>query len=78
MDMTEAPSEIPTRPRRGSWHEKAREMRASGLAYYEIGKRLGVSGPAVYFALNPERRHLTKKREKAEALSRAADQAAKV
>lgn len=51
------------KPKRGSWHEQARQMRATGLSYYEIGYRLGVSGPAVYFAINPGRRWKGKKAE---------------
>ena len=56
MNMTETKSEQVKKPARGSWHGQAREMRATGLAYHEIGRRLGVSGPAVYFALNPGKR----------------------
>lgn len=44
------------RPQRGSWHETAKQMRSEGMTYHEIGKRLGVSGPAVYFAINPHKR----------------------
>lgn len=59
FDMTDA---SPAKPPRGSWHEKAREMRdQQNLTYSEIGYRLGVSGPAVYFALNPGRRKGRKK-----------------
>jgi hypothetical protein len=54
--MTEVAAETPKKPRRGSWHALAKEMRAAGLAYHEIGRRIGVSGPAVYFALNPGKR----------------------
>jgi hypothetical protein len=60
MDRTE--TEQPQKPVRGSWHEQAREMRAAGLAYHEIGRRLGVSGPAAYFALNPGKRWRGKKK----------------
>lgn len=59
--MSETETEHTGKPIRGSWHEKAREMRASGLTYHEIGNRLGVSGPAVYFALNPGKRSRKKK-----------------
>lgn len=55
--MTETEAEQMPKPARGSWHEQARAMReATNLSYHEIGRRLGVSGPAVYFALNPGRR----------------------
>lgn len=59
--MTDTEPEQNTKPARGAWHAQAREMRATGMAYHEIGRRLGVSGPAVYFALNPERRSRKKK-----------------
>jgi hypothetical protein len=59
--MDKAEIEQPQKPVRGSWHEQAREMRAAGLAYHEIGRRLGVSGPACYFALNPGKRWRKKK-----------------
>lgn len=55
--MSDTPVRPTSKPPRGSWHEQARVMRAElGLTYDEIGYRLGVSGPAVYFALNPGRR----------------------
>ena len=60
-------SEAPQKPRRGAWHEQAREMRAAGLSYDEIGFRLGVSGTAVYFAINPGKRWKGKKKTGAEA-----------
>jgi hypothetical protein len=60
--MDKAEIEQPQKPVRGSWHEQAREMRAAGLAYHEIGRRLGVSGPACYFALNPGKRWKGKKK----------------
>lgn len=44
------------RPPRGTWHELAKKMRSEGITYHEIGRRLGVSGPAVYFAINPHKR----------------------
>ena len=59
--MNDTSDEQIKKPARGSWHAQAREMRASGLAYHEIGRRLGVSGPAVYFALNPGKRWRKKK-----------------
>ena len=38
-------------------------MRATlGLSYDEIGYRIGVSGVAVYFAINPHRRWQGKKK----------------
>jgi DNA-binding CsgD family transcriptional regulator len=40
-------------------------MRQQGLSYDEIGYRLGVSGTAVYFALNPGRRWKGKKKTEA-------------
>lgn len=58
-------TEAPQKPRRGAWHEQAREMRATGLSYDEIGYRLGVSGVAVYFAINPNRRWKGKKKTEA-------------
>ena len=58
-------SEAPPKPRRGTWHDQAREMRQQGLSYDEIGYRLGVSGTAVYFALNPGRRWKGKKKTEA-------------
>lgn len=60
--VTGMDTETPTKPRRGAWHDKARELRAAGLSYHEIGSRLNVSGPAVYFALNPGRRWKGKKK----------------
>lgn len=60
-------SEAPQKPRRGAWHEQAREMRAAGLSYDEIGYRLGVSGVAVYFVINPHKRWKGKKKTEAEA-----------
>jgi hypothetical protein len=56
------------RPPRGSWHEIAKKMRDEGLTYHEIGRRLGVSGPAVYFCINPHKRWF-KKNKGAEAPS---------
>jgi len=44
-------------------------LRAYGLAYHEIGRRLGVSGPAVYFALNPGKRWRKKKGAEAPSVS---------
>jgi hypothetical protein len=46
---------VPQYPR-GSWYGIAKEMRDAGMAYAEIGRRLGYSGPAVYFALHPHKR----------------------
>ena len=60
-------TEAPPKPRRGAWHDQAREMRAAGLSYDEIGSRLGVSGVAVYFAINPHKRWQGKPKKKAEA-----------
>lgn len=57
------------KPPRGAWHDQAREMRAAGLSYHEIGFRLGVSGTAVYFVINPGKRWKGKK--KAEAVAPA-------
>jgi hypothetical protein len=59
--MTEAPSE-PT----GSWHHEAREMRQSGATYTEIARKFSVSVPAAYFAVNPHKRHPTKRKLKAQ------------
>jgi hypothetical protein len=59
--MDKAEIEQPKKPPRGSWHNLAAEMRALGMAYHEIGRRIGVSGPAVYFALNPGKRWRKKK-----------------
>jgi len=59
--MSENETKQVTKPARGSWHGLAAEMRAEGLAYHDIGRRLGVSGPAVYFALNPGKRWRKKK-----------------
>ena len=59
--MTEAPQ----KPQRGAWHDQAREMRAAGLSYDEIGFRLGVSGVAVYFCINPHKRWKGKKKTEA-------------
>lgn len=58
-------TEAPQKPRRGAWHEQAREMRAAGLSYDEIGYRLGVSGVAVYFVINPDKRWKGKKKTEA-------------
>jgi len=55
-------TETPQKPRRGAWHAQARELRAAGLTYDEIGRRLGVSGVAVYFAIHPEKRWKGKKK----------------
>jgi len=63
VNMSETTGQPKLRLIRGSWHEQARQMRADGLTYHEIGRRIGVSGPAVYFALNPERRYRPKKAE---------------
>lgn len=64
--MSDTPVRPTSKPPRGSWHEQARVMRAElGLTYDEIGYRLGVSGPAVYFALNPGRRKGRKAKEAA-------------
>jgi orotate phosphoribosyltransferase-like protein len=60
-------TETPQKPRRGAWHQQARELRAAGLTYDEIGHRLGVSGVAVYFAIHPEKRWKGKKKTGAEA-----------
>ena len=60
-------SEAPQKPRRGAWHDQAREMRQQGLSYDEIGLRLGVSGVAVYFVINPHRRWKGKKKAEAAA-----------
>lgn len=42
-------------------------MRAEGLSYDEIGLRLGVSGVAVYFLINPHKRWKGKRKTEAEA-----------
>ena len=56
-------NEAPPKPKRGSWHDQAREMRATlGLSYDEIGYRIGVNGVAVYFVINPHRRWKGKKK----------------
>jgi hypothetical protein len=47
---------------RGTWYEIAKKMRETGMAYAEIGRRLGVSGPAVYFALHPHKRWYKKEK----------------
>jgi hypothetical protein len=60
-------TETPQKPRRGAWHTQARELRAAGLTYDEIGRRLGVSGVAVYFAIHPEKRWKGKKKTEAAA-----------
>ena len=59
-----------TRPPRGSWYDQAKKMRDAGMTYHEIGRRLGVSGPAVYFAINPHKRWY-KKEKGAEAPSKS-------
>lgn len=69
VNMIETQTEQPQKPVRGSWHGQAREMRAEGLAYHEIGRRLGVSGPAVYFALNPGKRWRKKRGAEAPSVS---------
>ena len=58
-------SEAPRKPRRGTWHDQAREMRQQGLSYDEIGYRIGVSGVAVYFVINPHRRWKGQKKTEA-------------
>jgi hypothetical protein len=73
--MSEAEEPTPPKLPRGSWHETARKMRAeTGMAYQEIGRRLGVSGPAVYFAIHPDKRWY-KKTEK--TVAPATDQSGK-
>lgn len=42
--------------KRGSWHQWAREMRAQGYTYAQIAKAVGVSAPAVYFVIHPDKR----------------------
>lgn len=59
-------TEKPQKPQRGAWHEQARQMRADGLSYDEIGYRLGVSGVAAYFAINPHKRWKGKKKTEPE------------
>lgn len=41
--------------KRGEWHERARQLAAAGHGTAEIARRLGVTPPAVWKALNPER-----------------------
>jgi uncharacterized protein (DUF2237 family) len=69
VNMSGNETEQVTKPARGSWHGLAAEMRAEGLAYHDIGRRLGVSGPAVYFALNPGKRWRKKKGATAPSVS---------
>lgn len=42
--------------KRGAWHQWAREMRQQGYTYAQIAEAVGVSAPAVYFAMNPGKR----------------------
>lgn len=67
IKVTGMDTEASEKPVRGSWHEQARELRAKGISYHRIGYMLGVSGPAVYFALNPDKRWKGKKKTGAEA-----------
>lgn len=57
VNMSETEEQPKPKLPRGSWHEEARKLRAeTNMAYQEIGRRMGVSGPAVYFAINPHKR----------------------
>lgn len=47
------------------WHIQASEMRQGGATYTQIAKKFGVSVPAAYFAVNPHKRHASKKKPKA-------------
>lgn len=48
---------------RGEWHEQAREMRAEGATYAQIGEAFGVTATAVYFVINPLKRAMYKKKK---------------
>lgn len=41
---------------KGQWHDEARKMREEGATYTQIAKRFGVSVPAAYYAVNPDKR----------------------
>lgn len=57
--MTEAPKSPA-----GEWHQEAREMRQNGATYTDIARKFKVSVPAAYFAVNPSKRHPTKRKPK--------------
>ena len=66
--MTDTQDAAPTpKVKRGSWHQWAREMRAQGYTYAQIAEAVGVSPPAVYFVLRPEKRWKQPKKKGAEA-----------
>jgi hypothetical protein len=46
------------------WHQQACEMRQAGATYTEIAKKFGRSVPAAYFAVNPHKRHPSKRKPK--------------
>ena len=48
--------------KRGTWHQWARDMRQQGYTYAQIAEAVGVSAPAVYFCLHPEKRMKYKKK----------------
>ena len=52
----------PPSTKRGQWHEWARQMRELGYTYAEIAYAVGVSAPAVYLALHPDKRTKYKKK----------------
>ena len=66
--MNDTQDAAPTpKVKRGSWHQWAREMRAQGYTYAQIAEAVGVSAPAVYFVLRPEKRSKPKSKKGAEA-----------
>lgn len=63
MQAMEEPENAVATPaiKRGTWHEWARQMRQQGYTYAQIAQAVGVSAPAVYFAINPGKRSNAKK-----------------
>jgi transposase-like protein len=61
--MENAPEQAATpKLKRGSWHEWAKQMREQGYTYAQIAEAVGVSTPAVYFAINAGKRWKGKKK----------------
>lgn len=48
--------------RKGVWHAEAVAMREAGATYTQIAKKFGVSVPAAYFAVNPDKRRVSAKK----------------
>ena len=68
--MTETQNtEKPQKPKRGSWHEWAKQMREQGYTYAQIAEAVGVTPTAVYFALRPDKRWKYQKKKGVEVIS---------